>query len=172
MRSRAIVARVQVHADRIDLDVDIVRLPQALMKDDHSVASASRAVFDRNAEEVIALTIPASLKRTGKEMKFIVEGVANEAPVDTSLIRLLVRAQKIGSRVFAANAPTLEAIAREEGLNPSYATRLLRLKFLAPEIVAAIAAGRQPPTLTANKLMADTRLPLEWGDQRKVLGFT
>jgi hypothetical protein len=59
MRSRAIVARVQVHADRIDLDVDIVRLPQALMKDDHSVASASRAVFDRNAEEVIALTIPA-----------------------------------------------------------------------------------------------------------------
>ena len=40
-----------------------------------------------------------------------------------------------------------------------------------PDIVAAIAAGRQPPALTANKLMADTRLPLEWNDQRKALGF-
>jgi site-specific DNA recombinase len=104
-------------------------------------------------------------------MKFIVEGASNEAPVDTSLMRLLVRAQKIGSRVFADNAPTLDTIAREEGLNPSYTTRLLRLKFLAPDIVAAIAAGRQPAALTANKLMADTRLPLEWGDQRKALGF-
>jgi site-specific DNA recombinase len=61
-----------------------------------------------------------------------------------------------------------ERCRREIG---SYATRLLRLKFLAPDIVAAIAAGRQPPALTANKLMADTRLPLDWGDQRKALGF-
>jgi hypothetical protein len=40
----------------------------------------------------------------------------------------------------------------------SYATRVVRLTFLAPDIVAAILAGRQPPELTANKLMADTRL--------------
>src|SRR5208337_1110647 len=32
--------------------------------------------------------------RTGKEMKFVVEGVANSAPADTTLIRLLVRGQK------------------------------------------------------------------------------
>jgi len=104
-------------------------------------------------------------------MKFIVEGAATEAPADTSLMRLLVRAQKIAKHVYADNAPTLEAIAREEGLNPSYATRLLRLTFLAPDIIAAITAGRQPPALTANKLMADTRLPLDWGEQRKALGF-
>jgi hypothetical protein len=73
--------------------------------------------------------------------------------------------------VFGAGSPTLDAIAHDEGINPSYATRLLRLTFLAPDIVAAIAAGRQPPALTANKLMADTRLPLEWNDQRKALGF-
>jgi site-specific DNA recombinase len=78
-------------------------------------------------------------------MKFIVEDGANEAPADTSLMRLIVRAQKIAKRVYADNAPTLEAIAREEGLNPSYATRLLRLTFLAPDIFAAITSGRQPP---------------------------
>jgi uncharacterized membrane protein YccC len=33
-----------------------------------------------------------------------------------------------------------------------YARRLLRLAFLAPEIVEAIAAGDQPPELTAEVL--------------------
>jgi hypothetical protein len=120
---------------------------------------------------LIRLSIRASLKRTGKEMKFIVEGVANSAPADTTLIRLLVRGQKIAKRMFESNCPPLEAIAHEERITASYATRLVRLAFLAPDIVAAILAGKQPPGLTANKLMADTRLPLDWRDQRAALGF-
>ena len=32
-------------------------------------------------------------------------------------------------------------------------------------------SGRQPVGLTARKLMADTRLPLEWSEQRTALGF-
>jgi site-specific DNA recombinase len=47
----------------------------------------------------------------------------------------------------------------------------VRLTFLAPDILAAILAGNQPGGLTANKLMADTRLPLDWRDQRVTLGF-
>jgi site-specific DNA recombinase len=38
-------------------------------------------------------------------------------------------------------------------------------------IVAAILVGKQPAELTANKLMADTRLPLDWREQRTALGF-
>jgi hypothetical protein len=105
------------------------------------------------------------------EMKFIIQGVTNPAPADTSLIRLLVRAQKIGKRLFEIGGPTLEDIAGEEKIVPSYATRLLRLTFLAPDIVAAILAGNQPADLTANKLMVDTRLPLDWRVQRTALGF-
>ncbi len=52
-----------------------------------------------------------------------------------------------------------------------YAARLMRLNYLAPDIVVAILNGRQPPAFTANKLMADTRLPLAWAEQRKALGF-
>jgi len=66
--------------------------------------------------------------------------------------------------MFESNCPPLEAIAHEERITASYATRLVRLAFLAPDIVAAILAGKQPPGLTANKLMADTRLPLDWLD--------
>ena len=52
-----------------------------------------------------------------------------------------------------------------------YAARLIRLNYLAPDIVAAILDGKQPVDLTANKLMADTRLPLDWRAQRAALGF-
>jgi hypothetical protein len=38
-------------------------------------------------------------------------------------------------------------------------------------IVGAILNGNQPPELTARKLMDDTRLPLDWNEQRRVLGF-
>jgi hypothetical protein len=56
-------------------------------------------------------------------------------------------------------------------MTPSYATRLMRLNFLAPDIVAAIFDGQQPAELSAKKLMQDTRYPLGWHEQRIALGF-
>jgi site-specific DNA recombinase len=174
--ARSILVGVQVHADRIDLDVGSARFASWLLN--HGVGEgivdrnrASNANSDGSEETLIRLGVPASLKRTGKEMKFIVDGVANSAAADTTLIRLLVRGRKIGKRLFEPNCPPLTRIAREERITASYATRLVRLAFLAPDIVAAILAGKQPARLTANKLMADTRLPLEWREQRVALGF-
>jgi site-specific DNA recombinase len=173
---RSILVRAQVHADRIDLDVGSERLVSWLLNEgvDEGIVEGNRRSSANAAgceETLIGLTIRASLKRTGNEMKFIVEGVTNAAPSDTTLIRLLVRGQKIAKRLFEPNCPPLEAVAREEEITASYATRIVRLAFLAPDIVAAILAGKQPAGLTANKLMADTRLPLDWRDQRVALGF-
>jgi DNA invertase Pin-like site-specific DNA recombinase len=169
---RSIIVRAQVYADRIDLDVDSAKLASRLLNDGKGDTSQKlHAVEDGEEEHLITLSIPARLKRTGMEMKFIIQGAANATPADTSLIRLLVRAKKIGKRLFETGSPTLEDIARDEKMSPSYATRLARLTFLAPDIVAAILAGRQPADLTANKLMVDTRLPLDWRDQRAALGF-
>ena len=174
--ARSILVRAQVHANRIDLDVGSVRLVSWLLSEGvgegiNDRNRASNANADSSEQTVIRLSIPASLQRTGKEMKFIVDGVANSTPSDTTLIRLLVRSQKIAKRMFEPNCPPLDAVAREERITASYATRLVRLAFLAPDIVTAILAGKQPAGLTANKLMADTRLPLDWRDQRAALGF-
>lgn len=93
------------------------------------------------------------------------------APADTSLVRLLVRAQKIGERLFESGGRSLDQIDGEENITPSYASQIVRLNLLAPDIVATILAGNQPPEPTANRLMADTRLPLDWRDRRTALGF-
>ena len=63
-----------------------------------------------------------------------------------------------------------EGLEQEE-VSPSYFTRLVRLSYLAPDIIQAILDGRQPRDLTADKLLAHSRLPLGWHEQRTVLGI-
>ena len=77
----------------------------------------------------------------------------------------------IRDQLLADRSLTFEDIANTEGVVPSYATRLFRLTVLAPDIVGAILSGKHPPELTARRLMDDTRLPLDWNEQRRCLGF-
>jgi hypothetical protein len=66
-----------------------------------------------------------------------------------------------------------EAKVRNKVNSPGHwpSTRLFRLTILAPDIVSAILSGKHPPELTACRLMDDTRLPLDWNEQRRRLGF-
>ncbi len=64
------------------------------------------------------------------------------------------------------------AIASQERLTIGYLSRLLRLPSLAPDIVTAIINGKNPPQLTAKRLMRLTpQIPSDWAEQRKLLGF-
>jgi len=66
----------------------------------------------------------------------------------------------------------ISAIASQERLTIGYLPRLLRLPSLAPDIVAAIINGKHPPQLSAKRLMRLTpKLPTDWAEQRKLLGF-
>ncbi len=121
------------------------------------------------SEHLMVLTVRARLKRTGIEMRMVVDDGSEPANVDPVLVRLLVRAHAIRARLLQDPSLTLREIAAEEGVSSSYVSRLIRLAFLAPDIVTAILNGRHPPQLTANRLMDDTRLPLDWRAQRELL---
>jgi site-specific DNA recombinase len=62
-------------------------------------------------------------------------------------------------------------IAERERVGSRYIRRLLRLAFLAPEIVEAIAVGDQAPELTAEALAERIDLPLLWTAQEKAVGI-
>ncbi len=66
---------------------------------------------------------------------------------------------------------TVAEITKREQLRPDNVSRVLPLAWLAPDIAAAILEGRQPADLTAKKLRDLPDLPLDWTDQRCVLGF-
>lgn len=166
---RSSIARVQVHADRIDLTLDQDRVCRWLDETEQT-ERIEKAQSETN-RQVITLSIPARLKRTGKEMRIIVDDGSEPGTPDTGLVRLIVRANTIRDRLLADKSLTFDDIAKSEGVVPSYATRLFRLTVLAPDIVSAILTGKQPLELTGRRLMDDTRLPLDWSEQRRRLGF-
>jgi DNA invertase Pin-like site-specific DNA recombinase len=166
----SIVSRVQVQADRIDIYLDPIKLPQWLNQTNGDVEPPPTIQPD-SACNLVTVTIPVRLKRVGNEMKMLVEDGYRPAVPDRSLVRALVRAHMIRNRMLADKSLTLEEIAKLEDVGPSYATRLFRLTLLAPDIVSAILSGKQPPDLTARRLLENTRPPLDWNEQRRSLGF-
>jgi hypothetical protein len=93
------------------------------------------------------------------------------AKPDARLIKLLIKARRFNAALVRSDGVPFAALAEREGVSPSYFTRLVRLSYLAPDIIQAILDGRQPRTLTPDKLLAHSRLPLAWHDQRTALGF-
>jgi site-specific DNA recombinase len=163
----AMVTKVQVHSDRVDITLDQMGVASWLNAKDQPRPIRAGGI-DRE-QYLTILTIPARLKRTGIEMRLLVDDRSEPANVDSVLVRLLLRAHAIRTRLLEEPSLPLKEIAAEQAISSSYVTRLLRLAFLAPDIVTAILNGRQSPQLTANRLMDDTRLPLDWTAQREFL---
>jgi site-specific DNA recombinase len=90
---------------------------------------------------------------------------------DPALLKLLRRAHDWHGRLATGRSESTAEIARDEGLARSYVTRVMRLAFLAPSITEAILDGHQPPEPNAERLVRRSRLPLNWDDQRRQLGF-
>ncbi len=87
---------------------------------------------------------------------------------DTALLIALGRAfhwQRLLDEGIAASG---SAIAQREGLHPSTVNELLRLNLLAPDIVEALIAGRQPRTMTLLWFQRNP-LPVAWEAQREIV---
>jgi hypothetical protein len=130
-------------------------------------------LLSANDDEAQILSVPVRLRRCGREIRMLIDGTdpfATGKP-DARLIKLLVRAHRFSATLVGSNGVPFAHLAKREGVSPSYFTRLVRLSYLAPDITRAILDGRQPRDLTADKLLAHSRLPLGWHEQRAALGF-
>ena len=58
-------------------------------------------------------------------------------------------------------------LAMQEGVNPSYVSRVARLAFLAPTVVEAILAGRLRAGLGSMTLLKPDAIPDDWSEQAR-----
>jgi len=123
---------------------------------------------------VVRRAIPIRLRRRGVEMKLVLPGQsagAGDARIDQALVKAVVRTRDWFNRLASGQAESFAEIARAEGVTRRYVANVIPLAFLAPDIVASILAGTQPIDLTAQKLIKQIDLPLDWAEQRALLGF-
>ena len=166
----ALLCRVKIRSDRVDITLSRGRLTQLLAG---SLDLKMQHQGTMNVpDDILRLSVPVGLKRVSREMRMLVENADDQTPADPSLLKILARAHHIQARLIHNPELSVHDMAREEHVSAAYLYTLLRLPWLAPDITTAIVIGRKPPQLTAKTLMRLTpRLPADWGEQRKLLGF-
>ncbi|MEZ5900020.1 MAG: recombinase family protein [Hyphomicrobiaceae bacterium] len=166
---RRIVSRVVIQPGHIDVEIDRLHVFYALTQP--GKPEARRRGEIGSGQDPIVLKVDAALKRAGQGMRLVVRAATAQAP-NTTLINLFVKAFDVREKIFNGTGESIEASARRIKTNANYITALLRISFLAPDIVAAVLDGRHPTTLTARNFITKTHtLPREWSLQRRHLGF-
>lgn len=129
-----------------------------------------------NRGESLSIRVPMKMKTRGGRKEIIVpEGLSDSTvPGRTVYQKALVIACARGHRwkemLDSGQYASLHELAESVGVDPAYASRLLRFTLLAPDIVEAMLDGREPSGFSVNKL---TRaVPALWEKQRKEYGFT
>ena len=121
--------------------------------------------------DTVVVHIPmAFARRGGRKALITTDGSPAQAPqrphTNSPLITALARAFRWRKQLETGVYATVAEIAAAEGINDSYASRILRLTLLAPDIVEAILDGRQSTDMTLSRLLRP--FPVEWASQRRL----
>jgi site-specific DNA recombinase len=166
-----LIERIDLLRETVEIQICPGRLPAVL----HGETDPQELPRKLDADmPIITFTVPARLKRTGMETRLLIDGgdANSRRNPDHSLHRLLARAYRYNDMVMRSDGKTMRQLAAEAGVVRSYFTRILRLSFLAPDIVKAILRDRHPIELSAKRLANEIRLPIAWDEQRTLLRFS
>lgn len=165
-----LVDQIDVRRETIEIAIRPSAIPDIVDPD----FDPTRSHPGEDDQPTTVLSIPARLKRTGMETRLLIEGAGGgpRREPDRSLLRLLAMAHRFHAMVMQQQGRTMTELAAEAGVSPSYFTRVLKLSFLAPEIVKAILHGHHPPELTAKHLMSHCGLATVWANQTAQLDLT
>lgn len=130
-------------------------------------ALCSEAGLDEQ-EKQIELVIPTAHESYGHEPRLRLEPPAGSAPApDRALIELLGRSVAARDELLAMTEAGASAIPVTR---LRHLQRTARLSYLDPSIIRAILGGTQPKRMLARGLWRMADLPLDWAEQRTMLG--
>jgi len=145
----------QISKERVRIKLNAIALSDAL---GHPVVNLNLKLLEIDA--------PFTCRRRGVEVKII---AGDPAPLpDKTLIHALRNAYN-WTQMLRIGTP-LNAIATTQGFSNSYVARIIPLAGLSPRIQTSIIDGDQPAELTLETLV-QTKLPLDWQAQERMLGF-
>ena len=154
-----LVGRVELSGDGISLTLGI-EIP------------CSRAGVRTSSILNLSRFVPLKMKRRGVETRVIMAaGDHLSRKVDAALLKAIARSRAWFEELASGRVRSLADIGRREGIATRYVERLSRLAFVAPTIVEAISAGRQPAELRTETLLNRIDLPIQWPAQLTAPGI-
>lgn len=131
------------------------------------VGKARRPTVSRDGR-TISVHIPITLRHQGGRKQVVTPAdaapwIPRAARIDNTLVKAVVRAHRWRDILETGRHATVRDLAKAEGINESYLSRILRLTLLAPAIIQSILEGRQSEHLELEGLLGP--LPLNWTEQ-------
>ena len=144
----------------------------ALMELGCSVKVADKSIcllLQRSGSETASsVDVEARLANRGSDLRLVLspnEEQPERAP-DPVLLKLIAKSHAVREMMLGGEDDPLVS-----GYGRRHMHQLMRISYLAPDIISAIVEGRQPADLTGRRLLRATDIPLDWAGQRQMLGF-
>lgn len=167
---RALLQRVEVHSETVRIVLRAEAVPLFLTWDGVGLFALSDLDLAR-ARQAHVIDVTASLNRERRKDWLPLKPRQGKAEsTDPALMSLLEDAREAQRLVFENRDVAVADLAYSVGRKPASFAKLVRLNYLAPDIVAAVLDGDQPKGITRKKLM-QVDLPTDWVLQRRLLGF-
>lgn len=160
---RDVIDRIEVQRDVLKIRLDPARTTQCAISETGRVRLAQ---LDQEQDHPLIIRPLQIIKRGGLT---VLGPDGSEAIIrrtlDPALSSALVRAEAWKRKLLSGKVTRLADLARAEEINSTYAARMLRVAFLAPELKAQILDGTASERLSLQVIMSKD-LPLDWDDQR------
>ncbi len=164
-----VVKRIEVRRDRVSI---ILRTQTLRAMLSHGHPEKEQANTETRGKDEYRLDLPVTFRRRGVEIKLVITDERERPPApDPHLIAAVAQGRHWFAQIRGGDVQSVRDLAERQGVNQGDVSRILPLGLLAPDIVEAILAGRQPIELTAKRLKRIRDLPVSWAEQRRLLGF-
>ena len=163
---REFVERVVLTSAKLRITLRKDRLRSAI-----GLQAGDASTYHTDDSDLLMLEQPFTLRRRGVETRFIIPGEKGSAKPDDKLIAAVTQAHRWFAEFRDGRAGSVRDLARQHQVDQGDVSRILPLAFLAPDIIEAILAGRQPVELTVSGLKRGPELPASWVQQRQMHGF-
>lgn len=146
--------RVAVHPDRLELSL----IPEKL-------ADLLKISVSANTPTTITHPAAVRLSRTGRAVRLVQDnGLPASNNTNPYLVRLLLKARYWWSEL-AKGECDITTLSRREKVTAPYMGRVVKLAFLAPELVQAVLTGNTRANLNTAALLAAGAISARWEEQ-------
>ncbi|ODU67769.1 MAG: hypothetical protein ABT11_19120 [Novosphingobium sp. SCN 66-18] len=167
----ALVLRVEIGEQSLSIAFRSIELRRLLQWDGKATFRGRPADWPcSDTRHVIEVPVCAISAERWPVLHLAPRSTDSSARPNRKLIGLVQRARIAQRLIEEHQERPIEHIALELKCRPAHLSRLVRLNYLAPDIVTAILNGTQPEMLTRDILLK-ANLPMDWSLQRRLLGF-
>ena len=121
-----------------------------------------------SATDTIRVFIPLTIRKRNGRPKILPPvnaGRADGRTQDPHVLRAIARAWNWRRQLDTGTASTIQDIAATANVSDRFVSRMMRLAYLAPDVLEKIVIHRLPPALAINDLTTIADLP--WSEQAR-----